>query len=123
MIATTKMSRKQILFCNRESLQEWKVIMNTSNTRARKFSSIVGKIVMAFVFASMICGISVAPASGENYYHGRGGYYRHGHYAYGRGVYHRRYYSQPVYAPPPVAYDPYPYQSPGISLVFPIRIR
>jgi hypothetical protein len=25
--------------------------------------------------------------------------------------------------PPPVVYDPYAYQSPGISLVFPIRIR
>ena len=76
MIATTKMSRKRILFCNRKSLQEWKVIMHTSNTRARKFSSKVGKIVMALVFASMICGISVAPAFGRDYYDRRGGYHQ-----------------------------------------------
>ena len=43
------------------------------------------------------------------------------------GVWYRQapryYYSEPVYAPPPVVYYPEPYQSPGISIVFPIRIR
>ena len=38
--------------------------MRTSNTRIRKFSATVGKVVMALVFASMIGGISVAPAFG-----------------------------------------------------------
>jgi uncharacterized membrane protein len=42
----------------------WKVTMRTSNTRARKFSSTVVKILMALVFASMIGGISIAPAFG-----------------------------------------------------------
>ena len=37
MIATAITSRQQTLFCDRESLQEWKVTMRTSNTRARKF--------------------------------------------------------------------------------------
>ncbi len=62
MIATAITSGQQTLFCDRELLQQWKVTMRTSNTRARKFRSTVGKIVMALVFASMIGGISIAPA-------------------------------------------------------------
>jgi hypothetical protein len=123
MIVTAITSRQQTLFCDRESLQDWKVPMRTSNTQVRKFGSTVGKILMALVFVSMIGGITVAPAFGEYYNHGHRGYYRHGHYAYGQRVYQRRYYSEPVYAPPPVVYYPEPYQSPGISLVFPIHIR
>ena len=137
MIATATTSRQQTLFCDRESLQEWKVTMRTSNTRASKFSSTVGKIVMALVFASMIGGISIAPAFGRDDdrregYNAQGRYaqgrYEQGRYVYvhGRRVYQpprRYYYPAPVYAPPPVVYAPAPYQSPGISLVFPIRIR
>ena len=89
--------------------------MRTSNTRARKISTTVGKIVMALVFASMIGGICVAPAFAEDHRDRRRGHYE--------GREHRRYYSEPVYAPPPVVYYPDNYQSPGISLVFPIRIR
>ena len=126
MIATTTMSRKQILFCNRESLQEWKVTMQTSNTQVMKFSSKVGKVVMALVFASMIGGISASPAFSKDYHDRHGGYHRQGrhytHHEYGRRGF-GGYYSAPVYAPPPVAYDPYPYQSPGINLIFPIHIR
>jgi hypothetical protein len=91
--------------------------MRTLNTRTRKFRSTAGRIVMALVVASMIGGISVAPAFGRDYYERRG-------YNDNRRVYHRGYYRPRVYAPPPVVvYDPYPYRSPGISLFFPINIR
>ena len=70
MIATAITSRQHTLFCDRESLRQWKVTMRTSNTRARKFSATVGKIVMALVFVSMIGGISIAPAFGRD--NGRG---------------------------------------------------
>jgi hypothetical protein len=96
--------------------------MRTSNTRARKFRSTIGKIVMALVFVSMIVGISIAPAFARDGGRGhRGGYYGRG---YGYGVYQPYgYYPAPVYAPPPVVYAPAPYMSPGISLVLPIHIR
>jgi len=101
--------------------------MRTSNTRARKFGSTVGKIVMALVFAFMIGGIFITPAfSVESY--GRGEYNQHGRYErgryeHGRRVYQPRtyYYSPPVYAPPVDVYVPTPW--PGISIVFPIIIR
>jgi hypothetical protein len=95
--------------------------MRTSNTQASKFRSIVGKIVMALVFASMIGGISIAPAFARDNGRGHGQEERGRHEA--RGHYRGGYYPAPVYAPPPVVYDPYAYQSPGISLVFPIHIR
>lgn len=103
--------------------------MKTSNMRVGKFSSIVGRIMMALVIASMIGGISVTPAFADDHDRGRGhqergresyGHY-HGHRPYGYG-YPAPVYA-PVYAPPPVVYAPAPYQSPGISLVFPIHIR
>jgi len=79
----------------------------------------VGKIAMALVFASMIGGIYIAPAFGDDR---RGGHQERGRYEHGRRGYHpRTYYAAPVYAPPPVVYAPAP--SPGISLVFPIHIR
>ena len=67
MIASTTLSQQQTLLCDRESLREWKVTMRTSNTRTRKFSSTVGTIVMALVVASMIGGISIAPAFGKDH--------------------------------------------------------
>jgi hypothetical protein len=96
--------------------------MRTSNTRARKSGSTVGKIVMALVFAALIGGTSITPAFGKDNDrgHGRHGHRPHGHY---RTYQPYDYYPAPVYAPPPVFYAPVPYQSPGISLVFPIRIR
>jgi len=70
--------------------------MRTSNTQASKFRSIVGKIVMALVFASMIGGISIAPAFARDNdrghgggYHGRGGY--GGAHGYYRGGGYRHY--------------------------------
>jgi hypothetical protein len=65
----------------------------------------------------MIGGISIAPAFAKNDNRGRGHQEQRRHEP--RGGYYR----QPVYAPPPVVYTPQPYQSPGISLVFPIHIR
>jgi hypothetical protein len=124
VIETVTMSEQKILFCDRKSLQEWKVTMKTSNMRTRKFSSIIGKIVMAIVLASMIGGTAIAPAfarDGDR----RDGYRDRGRYEHGRRYYQPRpyYYPPPVYAPPPVVYAPAPYQSPGITLVFPFHIR
>jgi len=92
------------------------------NTRARKFTGTVGKIVMALVFVFMIGGISMAPAFGRDT--DRREEHQRGRVEHVRRVHHPRgYYPAPVYAPPPVVYAPTPYQSPGISLVFPIHIR
>jgi hypothetical protein len=71
--------------------------------------------LMALVFIALIGAAVIEPAFGKNYKnrgydHGRRGYYHPG-------------YRAPFYPPPPVVYEPYPYQSPGISLIFPIRIR
>jgi hypothetical protein len=107
--------------------------MRTSNTRARKFGSTVGKIVMALVFAFMIGAILITPAFSVESYgrgdynqqgrYGRGQYNQQGRYQHGRRVYQPRtyYYSPPVYAPPLDYYVPTP--SPGISIIFPIIIR
>ena len=94
--------------------------MKASNTRARKLSLTVGKIMMALVFISMIGGTLITPAFAKD--NRRQGYNR---YENGRRVYYNqpRYYPRPFYPPPPVIYAPAPYQSPGISLIFPIRIR
>ena len=100
--------------------------MKTSNTRARKFSSTVGKMVMALVFASMIGGVFIAPAFGDDDDR-RGGYYGQGRYEHRRYEHERRgyqprtYYSEHAYTPPMGVYVPMP--SPGISLVFPIHVR
>ena len=96
--------------------------MKTSNTRARKFSLTIGKIMMALVFVSMIGGTFMTPAFGkDNKRQGYNDRYRHDN---GRRGYNQpRYYPRPFYPPPPVVYAPAPYQSPGISLIFPIRIR
>lgn len=98
--------------------------MKTSNTRASIYRSTVGKIMMALVCASMIGGVFIAPTFGADHER-REGYYKQRRYKHSRRVYQppRRYYPVPVYAPPPVVYVPDPYLSPGISIVFPIRIR
>jgi len=97
--------------------------MRTSNTRAGKFGSTVGKILVALVFASMIGGVSIASAF-DRYDDRRGGYYEYDQYEHGRRVRRstRRYYRERAFVPPPVVHDPYRYQSPGIRLFFPIPI-
>ena len=119
MIPTAKTSGQETRFCDGGSLRKWKVTMRTSNTRARKIRSTIGKIVMALVCASMIGGTFIAPAFADDHGRHRGWQKQH------RRVYNppprRRYYSEPVYVPPPVYYHPAPYQSPGISIVFPFN--
>jgi hypothetical protein len=82
--------------------------------------------MMALVFASMIGGIYIAPAFSKDNGRHRG-YYNQSRYGYSQRVYRQPprhyYYQAPVYVPPPVVYDPYPYQSPGISIVFPLNFR
>jgi hypothetical protein len=139
MIGDATTSRQQaLLFYDRESPQEWKVTMKTFNTRARKFGSTVGKIVMALIFTSMIGSISIAPAFGrdidkrdryERDRYERDRYerdrYERNRYERGRRVYKpsSRYYRNRVQAPLPYRYTPDQYRSPGIELFFPFYIR
>lgn len=120
MITNAITSGQHALFSNRESLKEQEVTLATSTIHAKRLVSAVGKVAIALVFASMIGGISIAPAFGDNRHDGYNG---RGHGYDRRGYQYHRYYPPPVYAPPPVIYAPAPYQSPGISLVFPIVIR
>ena len=113
-----------------ESIQEWSDFMKTSSTW--NFRSIVGKIMMGLVLATMIGSIGVAPALGKDNnkskgrhdngrYEHRGPGYNHNryHYVQGRRVYYQPYgYRERVYyAPPPVVYEPPP--PPGISVFLP----
>ncbi len=99
--------------------------MRTSKTRGRKFTSTIGKIVMALIFASMIGGTSGVwaqpryddrhPRPDEQRRYERRDRER---YEHRRRIY-RRYVPPPaVYAPPPVVYAP-PAPPPGISIFFP----
>jgi hypothetical protein len=107
--------------------------MKTSTIQAKNSRPTISKIVMALAVASVMGGMAITPALGDN---------RKGHQDQGlhkgqnkgdrerpeyrpvyRPVYQEpyRYYSEPVYAPPPVYYEPQ--VSPGISLFFPLDIR
>ena len=102
--------------------------MRPSTTRARHGRSIVGKIVLALAFATMMVGVSMEPALSQDY--GRRDWqqqrYRRAYQPSRRAYRPYRYYAPPpvIYAPPPVVYAPPP-PSPGISLFFdlPFRIR
>ena len=107
---------------DRGSLRKWKVTMRTLSTQVRNISSTFGKIVMALVCASMIGGIFIAPAFADD--HGRREGYQHGKYKHSRrGYSSRRPVATITIPPPPVVYAPAPYQSPGISIVFPFRLN
>ena len=126
------MSQAVTLPRERASLQAGKVTMQTLNTWATHVRSVVGTLVLALVLASVLGGISVVPAFGqerewraerwrerraeraERWRERRAERWRERH-AY------PAYVPPPVYAPPPVVYAPPP--SPGISLFFPLHIR
>ena len=88
-------------------------------------TSIVGRILMAIIFASLIGGISAGSALGQDRYRRQApppsGYYDHR----GRRVYRPRgyYHPGPAYGPPPAFVVPIP--PPGISILlpFPFDIR
>ena len=114
-------------------LRQKNVILLKKSFHERKGSmrtSVVGKILIAIIFASVIGGISAGPALGKDDNRGHGpkqqgrhdnrrwqdDRYRHDYR--GREVYRSyRYQREPIYAPPPVIYAPEP--SPGISIFFP----
>ena len=97
-----------------------------------KFRSVAGKIIMGLVFATMVGGIDVVPALGDD--HDRGG--KHDNRRYedrGRGHDRDRYdhnrrdyrpygHGERVYAAPPVIYAPPP-PPPGISIFLPFFHR
>ncbi len=111
--------------------------MRTSNKLTGKLIAKVGKIAIALILATILGGITASPAFSRDFYgrhegHFRGhGHYRHyghyghyRHYGYQRRWHHHGYYYGPsVYGPPPVAYNLGPYQSPGISILFPFIFR
>jgi hypothetical protein len=81
-------------------------------------TSIVGKILMALIFASVIGGLSAGPALAKNDHRGRGPQQRGWQDHRGQRMYRPyRYRPEPIYAPPPVIYAPEP--SPGIGIFFP----
>jgi len=104
--------------------------MSTSTMRTTHVASAVGKLLMAVAVALAIGSIAAGPALAAE--HGRGGGERRGREWRGPRVYQPCGYAYGydcvpppvVYAPPPppVVYAPPP-PPPGISFVFPIRIR
>jgi len=106
--------------------------MQTLNTWATHVRSVVGTLVLALVLASVLGGISVVPAFGqerewraeraERWRERRAEYWRERRAERWRQRHASpAYVPPPVYAPPPVVYAPPP--SPGISLFFPLHIR
>ena len=126
------MSQAVTLPRERASLQAGKVTMQTLNTWATHVRSVVGTLVLALVLASVLGGISVVPAFGqerewraeraERWRERRAEYWRERRAERWRQRHASpAYVPPPVYAPPPVVYAPPP--SPGISLFFPLHIR
>lgn len=98
--------------------------MKTS--RKWNFKSMAGKIMLGFVFITMIGTIAVTPALARNDHKSQKKYYKNnGHYrgrhAPARPVYRSYDYyghrERAYYPPPPVVYAPPP--PPGISIFFP----
>ena len=100
--------------------------MRTSATRAVNVRSTFGKIVMAFAYASVLVGLSMGPAFGDE--RRREEERRHEEERRARELREHRppiYVAPPprvVYAPPPVVLPPPP-PSLGLKLVIPIEIH
>jgi hypothetical protein len=113
--------------------------MKTSTNQARNLRPTISKIVMAVAVASVMGGITISSAFGQdnegrakaaqdrgrndnrNQNDNRNRNDRRDKRAYRPANQHPYRYSQPVYAPSPVYYAPQP--SPGISLFFPLDFR
>ncbi len=112
--------------------------MKTLTTQTRYFKPIISRPMLALAFASVIIAMAMVPALADNHDNnqgnwnngrGNGGYYNgngHGHHGEWHGYQQPYYNGRPPphnaygYPPPQVYYPPVP--SPGINLVFPIRI-
>jgi hypothetical protein len=114
--------------------------MKISTKQTRIVKPTISKIVMALAFASVMGGMTISPALGQhnenraraaqdrdrNANRNRNDHRDQG--AYRPGYQHPYRYAQPVYAPPPAYYYPeerpgISFQSPGISLFFPLDLR
>jgi len=101
--------------------------MKTSTTQAGSILPALSKVVAALAVAAMIGGMAMTPAHADGKGRGHDKGWHKGHWTNNydrreyRPVYREHYYSPPVYVPAPVYY--YPYQSPGISLFFPLDLR
>ena len=120
--------------------------MKISTQQARNFSPTMGRIAIALAFASVTGAMTISPALGQynesraraaqdrdryddrNRNDRRERYDRRDQRAYQPAYEHPYRYSRPVYAPPPTYYYPeqrpgISFQSPGISLFFPLDLR
>ena len=115
--ATPSIRGRKTSPCDKGSFQERKSTMR---------NSIVGKILMALLFASLISALSAGPALARNgdrdhgpaprgYYDDRGRQWDHGRRVYRPQGYYR---PGPRYGPP---IYPVPVPSPGVSLFCPSR--
>lgn len=101
--------------------------MKSSNEWLKNIG-VIARTISVVVLAVVFIGISITPALARD--HDRYGHDRGRHRGHPRGYYYRPapvypVYPAPVYVPPPpppVVYAPPP-PPPGITFVFPIRVR
>jgi len=102
--------------------------MRSSNNRIKNVGSMIGRILVVLALVLAIGAMWATPPASAGEHSGHHGHWRHHGYWRPYGYYYRYpyrpygyyYYPSPVYGPP-IAYAPYP--PPGVSFVFPIRIR
>jgi hypothetical protein len=89
---------------------------------AKIFRTRVGMMLLEFVVTSLICGVGMASANGNDRNkhmdkHNNGHYDNRGNGHHGRREYRSHEYRERGYLPPPVFYAPPP--PPGIGIFFP----
>ncbi|MGD0657025.1 MAG: hypothetical protein ABSD38_03075 [Syntrophorhabdales bacterium] len=102
--------------------------MRSSNNRIKNVGSMIGRILVVLALVLAIGAMWATPPASAGEHSGHHGHWRHHGYWRPYGYYYHYpyrpygyyYYPSPVYGPP-IAYAPYP--PPGVSFVFPIRIR